>query len=290
MHPLFSLITPTYNRGYILWKTIQSVQKQIFPYWELFVLDDGSTDDTEKVVAQFQKDPRIRYLSLAKGNATKARNAGLEKAKGEFIVYLDSDDQLYENFLSVTLEHFKKNKQAIFSIPNYNRRLELYNEHHQLLDFIDSNDSIKESLTLSDIYHWKEKGCGTGLVHKRIAIEKGIRWDESLMLFEDWDFKLQLGRVFPNGFMHIPYVLFEYLQQYGGDGVCSNTSYGEWAEGFDRVYKKHKDDPLMKGQEWYPDRVKKYKKMQEQVENGEIPEAVYKYFPEYGNKKASFRR
>lgn len=285
MDPLFSIITPTHNRGYILWKTIQSVQKQVYPYWELLILDDGSTDDTEKVVAQFQKDPRITYYKLHKGSANKARNVGLQKAKGEYIAYLDSDDYLYDNFLSVTLEHFKKNEDAVFTIPNYNRRLELYDQHHKLIDFTDSSSSIKETLSLIDIYHWKEKGSGTGTVHKRIVIEKGVRWDESLTLFEDWDFKMQVGRVFPKGFLHIPYVLFEYMQQYGGDGVCSNTSYGEWAKGFERMYQKHKNDPLMKGQSWYPERVEKYNKMQEQVDNGKILESVYKYFPKYGKKK-----
>ena len=285
MNQLFSIITPTYNRGYILWKTIQSVQKQIYPHWELIIIDDGSTDDTQKVVSQFQRDPRITYHNSSKGNANKARNYALTQAKGEYIAYLDSDDYLYENFLSVNLEYFHKYPDAVFTIPNYNRRLELYDEQHHLIDFTEASSAPLEALSLADIYLWKEKGSGTGTVHKRIAIEKGLRWDESLTLFEDWDFKMQLGRAFPKGFFHIPYVLFEYLQQYGGDGVCSNTTYGEWAEGFERMYQKHKDAPLMKGQTWYPERVERYKKMQKQVENGEISSAVYKYFPQYGKQK-----
>ena len=58
----FSIIIPTYNRGYILWKTIQSVQNQSWNDWELIVVDDGSTDDTKKVVREFQSDPRIHYF------------------------------------------------------------------------------------------------------------------------------------------------------------------------------------------------------------------------------------
>lgn len=96
---------------------------------------------------------------------------------------------------------------------------------------------------------------------------------------------MQLGTLFPKGFLHIPYVLFEYLQQYGGDGVCSNATYGEWAVAFEQIYQRHKDDPLMKGQTWYPKRVKKYKKLQKQVDDGEIPLAVYKYFPQYQKLK-----
>ena len=121
MNPVFSIITPTYNRGYILWKTMQSVQKQQYPYWEMLILDDGSTDNTAQVVAQFQKDPRIRYYKVSKGNANKARNYALKKAKGAYIAYLDSDDTLYENFLSVNLDYFQKYPKTVFTIPNYNR-------------------------------------------------------------------------------------------------------------------------------------------------------------------------
>ncbi len=281
MEKLFSVIIPTYNRGYILWKTIQSVQKQIYPNWELLIIDDESTDDTEKLVAEFQSDPRILYKKLKNGGANKARNYGLEKAKGDFVAYLDSDDYLYENFLSVNFEYFNKYKQAIFSIPNYNRRVELYDEHFQLMDFTDSNSFEKDPMTLADIYLRNVKGSGSGTVHKKIVKEKGLRWDESLTLFEDWDFKMQMGNQFPKGFLYIPYALFEYRQRLGGDGVCSNTSYSEWAEAFEKIYQKHKNDPLMKGQTWYPNRIEKYKKMQNQFDNGEIPPNVYKKFPQY---------
>lgn len=282
MKPLFSVIIPTYNRGYVLWRAIQSIQKQIYPNWELLIVDDGSTDNTKQVVAEFQHDPRIRYISIKNGGANKARNYGLKHAKGDYIVYLDSDDNLYDNFLSVNLEFFTKNKQAVFTIPNYNRRVELYNNTYKLIDFVDSNSVEKENMTIQDIYLRNVKGSGTGTVHKKIS---GIKWDESLTLFEDWDFKMQLGKRYPKGFLHIPYVLFEYRQQYGGDGVCSNATYGEWAVAFEKVYQKHKNDPLMKGQTWYPERVQKYKQMQKDFEKGKISAPVYKYFPKYSKKK-----
>ena len=285
MKPLFSIITPTHNRGYILWKTIQGVQQQIYPHWELLIIDDGSTDDTKRVVAQFQHDPRILYKKLHKGNANKARNYGLKHAKGDFIVYLDSDDYLYDNFLSVNREFFTKYREAVFAISNYNRRIELYDDNFKLVNFTDSDSEEKKDMKLEDIYLRKVKGSGSGLVHKRLAIEKGLQWDESLQLFEDWDFKMKLGRVFPNGFVHIPYVLFEYLQQYGGDGVCSNASYGEWAVAFEQIYQKHKNDPLLQGQTWYPERVEKYKQLQKDFEKGKVPAPVYKYFPEFRKAK-----
>src|SRR5579859_75383 len=176
---------------------------------------------------------------------------------------------------------FVKNPNKIFAIPNYNFRVELYDENYKLIDFTEMDLRQTNNLTLQQIFHWKVKcAYGTGLLHKRSV--SGIKWDESLKLFDDWDFVMQLGTHFPEGFMHIPYVLYEYIQRYGTDGACSNTSYKEFAEGFEAIYQKHKDDPLLKGQEWYPQRIKTYTQLQKKFERGEIASSVYKYFPSYG--------
>jgi len=286
MKPLFSIVIPTYNRGYILWKTIQSVQKQIYPNWELLIIDDGSIDDTKKVVAQFQQDPRILYFPIKNGGTAHARNVGLQKAKGEIVSYLDSDDIIYENFLSTAVEVFTKYPNKIFAIPNYNFRAEIYDENYHLVDFTEMVLRQTNNVTLKDIFHWKVKcAFGTGLLHKREVVKAGIKWDESLKYFDDWDFVLQLGTEFPNGFVHIPYVLYEYRQRFGTDGTCSNMSYGDLADGFGTIYLKHKDSPLMKGQNWYPAQIEKYTKMQKAFEKGEILSSVYRYFPEYGKQK-----
>ncbi len=285
MQPLFSIITPTYNRAYVLWKVIQSVQAQTYPFWELLIIDDGSTDVTKQVVAEFQKDPRVKFVSIAHaGRPATARNEGLRLAQGDIISYVDSDDVIYPNYLSVALEFFQKYHDKQFAVCNYNRRLELYDNEFRLVDFTESSSSQKSPIVLQDFYHWKVKTCGTGLFHRREVLSSGVCWDENLAVLDDLDFIMQLGNQNPEGFMHIPYVLFEYLQKYGGDGICSNTNYAGWAEGFDQLFQKHKDDVLLQGQTWHPERVDKYRRMQRQVEAGDIPSAVYKYFPDQGKK------
>lgn len=284
MRPTFSVIIPTYNRGYCVWKAIQSVQKQIYPYWELLVIDDGSKDATQQIVAEFQKDPRITYYKIAHGGGQRARNYGLEHAKGEIITYVDSDDFVYENFLSYTLEFFNKYPKKIFAISNYNRRLELYDKNSKLIDFTRPTSSLKDHIELQDMYHWDVKTCATGLFHRKIVIKDRIRWDPKIKRFQDWDFVLTLGKKYPEGFMHIPFALFEYLQKYGTDSMCSNASYKDWAQAFETMYKKHRDDPLMQGQQWYPQKVEKYEKRQKQFEKGLLPPAMYKNFPQYFKK------
>ena len=91
-YPLISILLPTYNRAYVLGRTINNIIDQTWKNWELIVVDDNSTDDTEKLVAGF-KDKRIRYIKhkTNKGEAA-ARNTGGKIATGVFIANQDSDD------------------------------------------------------------------------------------------------------------------------------------------------------------------------------------------------------
>jgi glycosyltransferase involved in cell wall biosynthesis len=105
--PRISVVIPTYNRAYCISKAIQSIQNQTFPRWELLIVDDGSTDDTEKIVGSFSiNDPRIRYVQQANSGASTARNYGVQESKGEIIVYVDSDDEVLPEFLETIIKKF----------------------------------------------------------------------------------------------------------------------------------------------------------------------------------------
>lgn len=88
---LVSVIIPTYQRGSIIGETLDSLLAQSYGAFEAIVVDDGSTDETERVVARYT-DPRIRYIRKAHSGLSETRNLGLENAAGEFIGFLDSDD------------------------------------------------------------------------------------------------------------------------------------------------------------------------------------------------------
>ena len=96
MNALVTIIIPTYNRGEIINETLNSCLNQTYPELELIIIDDGSTDDTEGVVASISTTPgrTIRYIRQKNAGASAARNVGLHAAKGEFIQFLDSDDVL----------------------------------------------------------------------------------------------------------------------------------------------------------------------------------------------------
>ena len=98
------MIIPTYNRAHVLPRAIESVLTQTHGNFELIIVDDGSTDNTSKVVESFE-DPRIKYYSHNKNqNASAARNMGIRHATGEYIAFLDSDDEWDENKLEYQLD------------------------------------------------------------------------------------------------------------------------------------------------------------------------------------------
>ena len=106
--PKVSVIIPTYNRQYIIVKTIESVLNQSKQDLEVIVVDDGSSDDTRGVVESLN-DSRVRYFYKTNGGAASARNFGLSKAMGEYVAFLDSDDSWPENYLEVMLSYLQRN-------------------------------------------------------------------------------------------------------------------------------------------------------------------------------------
>src|ERR1700722_8506374 len=91
MKPKVSVVIPTYNRAATVPRAIESVLAQTVTDLEVIVVDDGSSDDTGKVLREMFGD-RIRYYSQANQGASVARNKGVEEARGEWIAFLDSDD------------------------------------------------------------------------------------------------------------------------------------------------------------------------------------------------------
>lgn len=114
--PYFSIIVPSYNRAKFLPATINSVLAQTFSDWELIIIDDHSTDNTKEVMANY-KDPRIKYeWNEVNLERCASRNKGIDIAKGDFICFLDSDDQYKPEHLSTLAEatEVEKEKKAMF--------------------------------------------------------------------------------------------------------------------------------------------------------------------------------
>ena len=115
-----SIITPAYNCGAFIEETIRSVQNQTYGNWELLIVDDCSTDNTNKIVSRYVSgDSRIKYFRLDRSSgAAVARNVALRKASGEWIAFLDSDD-LWDDKKLETLLAFMEGNDISFSYTPY---------------------------------------------------------------------------------------------------------------------------------------------------------------------------
>lgn len=122
MDELVSIIVPVYNSEEYLARTIESVQQQTYPHWELLLVDDCSTDTSAAVIAGYAaQDPRVRYIRLPENSgAAVARNTGLEVSKGRYIAYLDADDLWFPQKLERQLAFLSQNNVG-FSCCDYEK-------------------------------------------------------------------------------------------------------------------------------------------------------------------------
>ena len=114
MEDLISIITPTYNCGDFIGETIESVLKQSYPYWEMIIVDDCSTDATKEIVERYAlRDKRIKYHLLEENSgAAVARTKAMELATGKYMAFLDSDDLWTEDKLERQLAFMQQNGYA----------------------------------------------------------------------------------------------------------------------------------------------------------------------------------
>jgi glycosyltransferase involved in cell wall biosynthesis len=113
--PLVSIVMPTYNRAEYILETIKSIQKQTYCSWELIIVDDGSDDNTRQLVNQIN-DERVTYYYNSHVGMEHTRKIGLDKAKGDFIGFMDSDDLWAPTKLQKQVKYLLENNQVAFTL------------------------------------------------------------------------------------------------------------------------------------------------------------------------------
>src|SRR5690348_7948029 len=123
-NPLVSIVLPTYNRAGLIMETIESILYQSWKNWELFVVDDESTDNTGELVKGL-KDERIHYIRISKtGIGIRLKTFGFQQAKGDLFCFIDSDDCWAPDKLEKQIEALRQYPEAGFSLTGgYNFRV-----------------------------------------------------------------------------------------------------------------------------------------------------------------------
>lgn len=118
LSPKVSVIIPSFNRDYCIGKAIESVLSQTWNDYEILVVDDGSNDDTKNVVNCFGS--KVRYIYQENAGVSAARNNGINNSLGEWIAFLDSDDEWHENKLAVQIKFIVNHPEVIAHATNVN--------------------------------------------------------------------------------------------------------------------------------------------------------------------------
>ncbi|MDR2283081.1 MAG: glycosyltransferase family 2 protein [Sphingobacterium sp.] len=157
---MVSIITPCFNAEKFISQTIESVLKQTYVNWELIIVNDCSTDGSKKIIESYKSnDSRIILLENAINQGVAvSRNIAMDSARGEYLAFLDADDQWDSNKLELQLLYMKKNNYY-FSYCNYR----IVNEEKKVLS--SSLPLVRKKLSYTDLLKGNDIGCLTVMIN-----------------------------------------------------------------------------------------------------------------------------
>lgn len=195
-----SVVIPCYQQGRFLKSCIESLQSQTYKNWEAIIVNDGSTDFTESIAIEISaREPRVRYLLKSNGGLSSARNAGLQHSRGEYVQFLDADDQLENRKFELQVAELEQhpNIDLVYGNamyfedgnPSALRRRMKFNEIE--VDWI-SKGWIDSRPMLNKILERNIFPVCAPLVRSEILHRIGL-FNESLRALEDWEYWLRLA-------------------------------------------------------------------------------------------------
>ena len=166
MNALVSIITPSYNSAKFIAETIQSVQNQTHQNWEMIIVDDGSSDETESVVLNIiQKDNRIQFHKLSQNSGPAvARNTGIEKASGDYMTFIDADDIWFPTFIENNIKTIQETGIP-FVFSSYKRA-------NEQLEFVYSDFIVPQKVSYTDILKSNSISCLTAFLDIKKLVKK----------------------------------------------------------------------------------------------------------------------
>lgn len=245
MMPKVSVIIPTHNRAKYMEKAIKSVLNQTYKNYEIIVVDDGSTDKTEKIAKKYVKKHKrkVRYIYQKNKGPSAARNTGIGNAKGKYIAFLDSDDEFLPKKLKKQMSFVKRRPNCRFLYTWY------YNSNKN--GKIDRKRRTKrygskEALQYKLYTRQFTIRTSTVMIEKKVFKKTGL-FNENYWYSQDWDMWLRIANY------HRGYCIKEPLAKYRQHG--SNRS----SKGIKRYHKEIKKRTL-KLYGWDNKTLKKMKK------------------------------
>ncbi len=185
---LVSVIIPCYNQGRFLGQAIESVMLQSFPNFEVIVVDDGSTDNTREVAALYSE---VRVVPQEHVGISAARNRGVSESKGSWLVFLDSDDRLLPDALTLGLQHFRDHVECAFVFGRH-QEINADGTGPRTTPFVSAEkDPYRQLLLYNCVY------TPSTAMFRRDAFDAVGGFDQRFAGAEDYDLYLRLARKYP---------------------------------------------------------------------------------------------
>lgn len=200
--PQVSVVIPTYNHAHYLARALQSVLDQSYTSWEVILIDNHSTDNTDEVIQSFT-DPRISFLKIHNNGVIAAsRNAGIRAAKGEWVAFLDSDDWWERNKLQVCFDSIDETVDFVY------HDLGLVREAPQFFGKTTTSSwQVKPPVFMDLMVRGNAIATSSVLVKKRLLDEiSGMNESADMVASEDYNAWLKIARL-TDRFLYLPKVL-----------------------------------------------------------------------------------
>lgn len=181
-----SVIIPCFNQGEYLGEAIESVQGQDHRNLEIIVIDDGSTDDTPEVAGRY---PAVKYTYQANQGLSAARNSGIDRSSGDYLVFLDADDWLLPGGITANLHRLVENEAAGF-VSGGHRKVDLAGR------VIEDEESRPGAEPYLDLLRGNYIGMHGAVMYPRWIFDR-FRYDVRLKACEDYDLYLKIAREYP---------------------------------------------------------------------------------------------
>lgn len=229
-NPLISIIVPCYNQAQFLDECLQSVIDQTYQNWECIIVNDGSPDNTEEITQKWTiKDSRFKYFKKENGGVASARNFGIERSKGEWILPLDGDDKVGNQYLSLAYENFNEGYKIIYC------KAELFGEENTFWEL--QKYSYKKMLTKNHIF------CSS--FYRKSDWQKCGGYDSTFIYGqEDWDYWLSILTP-TDKVLQLDYIGFYYRRKKISRDVLFNNDLEKQNFTEKQIYIKHLEKYLI---------------------------------------------
>ena len=191
MNPLVSIIIPVYNTGAEAAALTEKLLKDKYENIEIILIDDGSKDDSLSVLCAI-KSNKVRILSKKNGGASSARNMGVKEAKGDYLLFIDSDDNVRAGFISSLVSEIEKPNTALAATAVHYKKLAKESEEDVYLNAFErkANETMHAFVLRSLLADGRMYPAFNKIFKTSIVRENKIRFDESLDFAEDTKFVL----------------------------------------------------------------------------------------------------